>query len=95
MRVKALGLLRDICIVAIGASLKDSDDLPSNHRWFCRWVDRESNDKMVTPNQNRDMGASTFPIKCSTVAIWVHRVSLSVIKSHQAAFLRLHKTYPT
>lgn len=71
MRVTALGLQRDKCIVAIWGSLKDSDDLPSNHRHFCRLVDRESNDKMAIPTQKRGVGASTFPVKLSAVAIWV------------------------
>jgi hypothetical protein len=34
MRITALGLLRDTCIGAIRESLKDSDDLPSNHKRF-------------------------------------------------------------
>jgi hypothetical protein len=45
MRVTALGLLRDKSIVAIRESLKDSDDLLTSNRCFCRLICTDSNDK--------------------------------------------------
>lgn len=82
MRVTALGLLRDKCIVAIAESLKDSGELPSNHRRFCRLVSHYSNDKLIMLNLNRDVGASTVHVKLLTVTIWLHRVIFSVTKSY-------------
>jgi hypothetical protein len=51
MRITALGLLRDTCIVAIRESLKDSGDLPDRHGYFCRLINYRSNDKGCNPDQ--------------------------------------------